>query len=176
VILLHHNAKRSEFNDGTDWRGAMSQIGALDSWCHLQPSRNDKYLVGVQYKKFRGITPEDFSYRMDVNDPTTARLSASDEPVTLAQRLEHDPVAEALLKAITDNPGSTMPKLRDLLWPQFKDQPAKDGNIFVDQVKFTKALNNRVAAMVGRGKVMKEHNDDGKPIYKVADAPQAPKS
>jgi hypothetical protein len=173
VILLHHNSKKSEFNDGSDWRGAMSQIGALDSWCHLTPSRKDKYLIGVQFKKFRGITPEDFAYRMDVNDPNVANISASDEPVTMQQRLNHDPLAEAIGKAIVEQPGRTQPELRDAIWPQFKDTEHGNNVLFTDQAQFTKAIDNRMRTMVGRGRVTKKYNDQGRPVYGTAEAPEA---
>jgi RecA-family ATPase len=46
VVLLHHNPKRSEFNDGEGWRGATSQEGALDSWIQLTPSRRSRRRSG----------------------------------------------------------------------------------------------------------------------------------
>lgn len=158
-ILLHHNGKKSEYNDGSDWRGAMSQIGALDSWVQLSPSRKDKYLVGVQYKKFRGITPEDFAYRMEVMDPLVASLSASDEPVTMQQRLTHDPLAEAIAVEIVREPNRTLPEIRDSLWAQFKD------NGFEEENKFSKAVENRLRTLAGRGKVKKTFNQKGRPMY-----------
>lgn len=174
VILLHHNSKKSEFNDGSDWRGAMSQIGALDSWCHLTPSRKDKYLVGVQFKKFRGITPEDFAYRMDVNDPNVANITATDEAVTLQQKLNHDPLAEAMTTAIQQQEGRTMPEIRDLLWPQFNSVEHAGNLLFTDQTQFTKAIDNRLRTMVGRGRVTKKYNEQGKPAYGPPEAPDAP--
>lgn len=168
-ILLHHNAKKSEFNDGADWRGAMSQIGALDSWCHLTPTRKDKYLIGVAFKKFRGITPEDFAYRMDVMDPNVATLSASDEPVTMQQRLNHDPLAEAITKTIVEQPGSTMPEIRDRLWPQFNSIEHGNNLLFTDLPSFSKAIDNRMRTMVGRGRVTKKYNEQGRPVYGPAD-------
>ena len=74
IVLLHHNSKKNEFNEGSDWRGAMSQIGALDSWIQLSSSPNSKHHVKVQFKKFRGITPANFAYQMLVNDSRTASL------------------------------------------------------------------------------------------------------
>jgi len=169
VIVLHHNAKKSEFNDGSDWRGAMSQIGALDSWCHLTPSRNNKYLIGVQFKKFRGITPEDFAYQMDVSDPNVANISASDEPVTLAQRLAINPLTEALVKEIVAHPWQTLPEIRDIIWPQFENISVGELH-FTDQADFSKACNNRMRPLVGRGKVIKKYNKQGVPIYGPAEA------
>lgn len=78
VVLLHHNSKPSEYNDGSDWRGAMSQIGALDSWIQLTPAKGNKGKIHVQYKKFRGITPGNFSYIMEVGQPDTASLQHID--------------------------------------------------------------------------------------------------
>lgn len=74
VILLHHNSKKSEFNSGEDWRGAVAQIGALDCWLQLSPGRGDKYAISAEMKKFRGITPEPFTYQMDVGREGAARL------------------------------------------------------------------------------------------------------
>jgi len=156
-ILLHHNAKKSEFNDGSDWRGAMSQIGALDSWVQLASARKDKSLVGVQYKKFRGIQPEDFAYRMNVDDPVTARLLVSDETVGSWATLA-DPLAVALFEEITREPGRTSPELRDALWPRFE----KEG--FGDKSLFTKAVNNRLYTMSARSRVSKT-SENGRPTY-----------
>lgn len=159
-ILLHHNSKKSEFNNGDDWRGAMSQIGALDSWVQLTSRRKDKYLVGVQFKKFRGITPEDFAFRMDVGDANMAKLTASDELVTMQQRLNHDPLADALLEAVIRTPGQTAPEIRDSLWPAFEA-----GGGFTDQVKFTKGVENRLKTLSDRGRITKTYNTDGRPVY-----------
>lgn len=160
-ILLHHNSKKSEFNDGGDWRGAMSQIGALDSWCQLSAHRKDKYLVGVQFKKFRGITPEDFAYRMDVGDALVAKIVASDEPVTMQQRLNHDPLAESIFEAVLREPGRTMPELRDSLWPQFET----DGKFHDGKPAFSKAVENRLRTMSDRSRVNKTYNPKGHPVY-----------
>jgi AAA domain-containing protein len=168
-ILLHHNAKKSEYNDGSDWRGAMSQIGALDSWCHLTPSRKDKYLVGVEYKKFRGIQPEDFAYRMDVNDPLVAKIIASEEPVTMQQRLNHDPLAEAIHEAVLREPGRSGPELRESLWPQFEAT-----NSFPNKVAFVKGVDNRLRTLSSRSRIIKTYKE-GTPIYGAPDA-QAPTS
>ncbi len=160
IVLLHHNSKKSEFNDGADWRGAMSQIGALDSWVQLAAHRRDKNLVGVSFKKFRGITPEDFSYRMNVDDPSEASIGYSDEPVTTQQRLQSDPLAEALHEQVEATPGLTAPELRKLLWPKFECMPG-----WTDEKQFRKAIDNRLVAMSGRGRITKTNNEKGRPVY-----------
>lgn len=73
-ILLHHNSKKSEHNGGEDWRGAVAQIGALDCWLQLRPTKNDRYVISAEFKKFRGLTPEPFLYRMNVNVEGPASL------------------------------------------------------------------------------------------------------
>lgn len=69
IILLHHNPK-----SGEDWRGAMSQIGALDSWIQLTSNPTAKHHIRVTFRKFRGITPANFAYTMAVEEEKTARL------------------------------------------------------------------------------------------------------
>jgi len=75
VLLIHHNAKASEFNSGEDWRGATSQIAALDNWFHLMHAPHtppQRRLVKI--KKFRGLRPADFRFDLEV-DETKARLT-----------------------------------------------------------------------------------------------------
>jgi hypothetical protein len=105
IIVVHHNAAKSEFNDGENFRGGTSQLGRLDSHLNLKPSRKDPYLVEVNYKKFRGIRPKNFAYKMDVNDPLTASLLATTEPVTLEDRLNFDPLGEAIMANVRQHPG-----------------------------------------------------------------------
>lgn len=170
-ILLHHNSKRSEYNDGADWRGAMSQIGALDSWVHLSPSRKDKYLIGVEYKKFRGITPDGFAYRMSVNDPHVATLTASNEPVTQEQKLKTDTLAQSIQHYIESSPGSRACEVRDALWALFQDDGA-----FSSLAKFRTAVNNRLETGVQHRVYVKGPNDAGHTGYTVVDAPKPTKT
>lgn len=171
VILLHHNSKKSEFNDGSDWRGAMSQIGALDSWVQLTPSRKDKYLVGVGFKKFRGITPDNFSYRMHVSDAETASLEISDEPVTVEQRLLFDPVARDIREHLLQNPGTRSRDLRDILWPRYEEGVDANGKTlrFETKEKLWRAINNRLNAGLANNTLLREINAEGKPIFYAAD-------
>lgn len=67
VILIHHNG-----HDGDKWRGATSQWGALDSWLQLKTAKDG--VINATFKKFRGLKPEPFNYRMDT-DEDTATLS-----------------------------------------------------------------------------------------------------
>lgn len=170
IVLLHHNSKKSEYNDGSDWRGAMSQIGALDSWVQLSPHRKDKHLVGIQFKKFRGITPPDFSYRMAVSDPASASLSITDEPVTTAQKMQHDVVADAVKEFIVQHPGRRACEIRDALWPKFQVGVAEvNGTTTAFPVikDFTTAVNNRLAAMMQVQVIKRRQNNEGKAVYTV---------
>jgi hypothetical protein len=78
IILVHHNSKPTEFNSGEDWRGATSQIAALDNWLHLMHVPHtppDRRLLKI--KKFRGLRPPDFHFDL-VIDEQRARLVAQD--------------------------------------------------------------------------------------------------
>lgn len=88
ILILHHNAAESEFNDGEGFRGGTAALGSLD--CHIQLNAKrgtkgkngnpgtpgDPFLISVLFKKFRGITPAPFHYRMNVKDETAASLVA----------------------------------------------------------------------------------------------------
>jgi hypothetical protein len=167
VIVLHHNSKKSEFNDGADWRGAMSQIGALDSWVQLVPHRTKKHLVGVQFKKFRGITPADFSYTMNVDEVEQASIVASEEPVTMGQKLLKDVPALTFIEYIRAHPGQRACEIRDALFEQFKEDFSTIG-------KFNKCVNNRLAAAVASETIIKYLTPQGKAVFREADKPNAP--
>ena len=74
IVILHHNSYKNEFNDGERWRGAGAQVGALDNWFQINDEKNYKI---VKTKKFRGITPEPFTYSQ-VIDEETAKLEITD--------------------------------------------------------------------------------------------------
>jgi hypothetical protein len=164
VLVLHHNSKPSEHNDGGDWRGAMSQIGALDSWLQLvKPKKivsGGSQIIGAQFKKFRGITPPDFSFNLDVNDPERASLSLSDVAVTNGQRFTADPLAMAIEELVRVNGGLTCAAYRNVLWPQFESESKSKG-------AFTVAVENRFRALVTSGTLTKSKNEEGKPVYEV---------
>lgn len=167
VVLLHHNSKKTEFNDGSDWRGATSMRGALDSWVNLVPHRRDPYLIGVQYKKFRGIKPEDFAFRMAVSDPETASLTMSDEPVTTGQRMQFDPLATSITEYVVANPGKRASEIRDALWEKFSAGVDAGGAtlVFDSKLKMIHAVNNRLNALIGSSAVRRSVSVDGKPVY-----------
>lgn len=170
LVLLHHNSKRTEFNDGTDWRGALSQIGALDSWVHISPHKKDKYLIGVEYKKFRGITPAAFAYRMHVLDRSEATLTATDEPVTVEQQMQADPLAEAIVAHAREHPGLRACEIREALWPTFS-AGVEDGTgkllMWDTTQKMTRAVNNRINALLHAGRLHRDQSEEGKSIYRV---------
>jgi hypothetical protein len=139
VVLLHHNSKPSEYNDGSDWRGAMSQIGALDSWIQLSPGKQRKERIHVQYKKFRGITPDDFTYLMEVSQPEIASLThiEGEEAVTASS----DGICLSLLGWFQNNKhegGASVADLANALFPEYAD-------LFPGgTTKFKAALRNRL--------------------------------
>lgn len=172
VILLHHNSKKSEFNDGSDWRGAMSQIGALDSWVQLAPSARDKYLVGVQYKKFRGITPEDFAMRLNVQDPEVATVEASDEAVTREQRMKSGPLVDDIINHVRTVPGSRACDIRDALWPKYEAGVEVNGVVkfeFPSRAKFSVAINNRLTTLRGSNGPLRLALERGQSLYYLKD-------
>jgi hypothetical protein len=69
--------------------------------------------------------------------------------------------------------GRTMPEIRDLLWPQFNGVEHGGNLLFTDQAQFTKAIDNRLRTMSGRGRVTKKYNEQGKPSYGPPEAPEA---
>lgn len=175
IILLHHNSKRSEFNDGADWRGAMSQIGALDSWVQLVPSRTKKYIIGVQFKKFRGITPEDFSYQMNVEDPVSASLVYTEQAVTTAQRMKRDALAVAIREFVEQHPGKRACEIRDALWPMFQ-VGVENGDTtmsFDSKGKFHNSINTHLNGALAAGTLRREANQEGKPLYYAEDVRQS---
>lgn len=140
ILLLHHNSKPTEFNDGTDWRGAISQIGALDTWLDLTTRKNDKYSVRGTFKKFRGITPPDFEYRMNVLDPAAASLEFKAE---VKGFFGQDELKEEILRVVTEIPeGRGRKQIIELLWPIFEAKGE-----FSVQAKFAGAVNNRITDM-----------------------------
>jgi hypothetical protein len=132
VLLLHHNSKPTEYNDGGDWRGAMSQIGALDSWVNLSAHKSTKRLVRADFKKFRGITPSAFEYKMGVDDEATAKL-------TFVGRTDgffgQDDLKAEMERQFTD--WRTVGAVEEVLWPAWQDK-------FPERLKFKKALKNRM--------------------------------
>lgn len=69
ILLTNHSTKSDD-----DWIGAISQVGRLDGLLRLTRVKGSKDLREIKFKKFRGITPPDIKYRMNVSDPTTASL------------------------------------------------------------------------------------------------------
>jgi hypothetical protein len=146
IMMLHHNAKASEFKDGEDWRGAMAQIGALDNWFQLTPARADKDTIQVKIKKFRGITPQPFFYKADVNsgDPSEeppASLAVVQEPKDV---LFDDGIAEAAVEMLRSPAAAgkwfTLKQVCDSLWTT----PMREMLFGEDRVKFETAVRNRL--------------------------------
>ena len=173
IILLHHNSKPNEHNEGTDWRGAMSQIGALDSWVQLTRQKQSKadailttgsYLVSAQFKKFRGITPDDFGFRMEVGNPDNATLIASDEPITLADELTQGKLALDIRKTIEMQPHLPAIAYRNALYTKYADD-------FKTRRTFDKAVENRIAACVKKELIVKTRND-GETTYSIVIQPE----
>jgi hypothetical protein len=75
VLILHHNGKIGEFNDGEGWRGADAAPAALDNRIQLNQTKKEQYIIEAKFKKFRGITPEPFHYEMNVGAGTEAEAS-----------------------------------------------------------------------------------------------------
>ncbi len=132
VLVLHHTSKPTEFNDGADFRGASSQRGAIDCWINLSAHKRTPSIVRAEFKKFRGITPPNFEYKMLVSDPDTAKLAFLGQSGGL---FGTDDLREEIPKALAD--WKTVAALEDALWPSYSDR-------FSERGKFKKALRNRL--------------------------------
>jgi hypothetical protein len=141
VLLLHHNSKATEFNDGADWRGAMSQIGALDAWIQLSSSKKDRGKIKAEFKKFRGITPESFEYKQNVNDADRANLAFLGKTTGF---FGTEALKEDLLTQFSE--WKTLVAAEDSMWASYSDQ-------FTERGKFKKALDNRLKDLMDTGKL-----------------------
>jgi hypothetical protein len=157
VLLLHHNSKPTEFNDGTDFRGASSALGALDSWLNLSAHKRTKEVIRCEYKKFRGITPDNFEYRMNVMAPEEANLAFLGNSGGF---FGADDLKDTMLKAFTD--WKRLADVDDELWPSHSDH-------FSERAKFKKALANRLKDLYPhdllRRPAPKKEGDRGRPAY-----------
>jgi len=166
VLLLHHNAKKSEYNDGETWRGSSAMQGSLDAWLNLTQAKNDKYLIRGAWKKFRGLTPDDFDYRMDVLDPRRARLTFVDA-IDAGAKLEADPLSVALIALLAQNPkGLEVGAIRTQLWAQFSD-------LWKSEASFKTAIKNRTSGNLPvTAKMDVISQGPGKPfIYRLKETP-----
>jgi hypothetical protein len=146
ILVLHHNAKPSEFNDGSDWRGSSAMIGSLDAWLNLTAKKNDKYTLRGTWKKFRGITPANFNYRMEVSDPTSARLVYLDES---GEKDDDDSLSQSILELIASHGPQSGREIRTALWPVYSDH-------WKDEAAFTRAVNNRTYGTKGCASVLEK--------------------
>ena len=140
VILIHHNSKPSEFNDGSDWRGAMAQIGALDSWVNLAARKNEKFILQCAFKKFRGITPGNFRFRMNVSDEDVASLVYTDACDSYFDDAADGPLPVAIRSALAVGPaeGMSISEITKVLSALMAD-------LYPVVSKLRKAVSNRLA-------------------------------
>ena len=138
VVLLHHNSYRGEYNDGESWRGASSQIAALDNWFQIGAEDNDKYHINLKVKRFRGITPEPFSYKMVLTEDS-AKLAYTEA----AQSTQFDDgilqsINNFLLLPTARGHWFSAQQIADGLWEEYKELfgNAKD--------RFLRAVRNRI--------------------------------
>lgn len=142
VVLLHHNAYKSEFNDGESWRGASAQIAALDNWFQLNANESNAYQINVKVKRFRGLTPKPFAYEMVIDDDT-ARLVYQDEPTSEAAKFD-DGLAEGILEflrhEVAVNKWFSARQVADGIWNEAYQQLFGVSNF----EKFKRAIRNRL--------------------------------
>ena len=133
-ILLHHNSKKSEHNGGEDWRGAVAQIGALDCWLQLRPTKNNKYIISAEFKKFRGLTPEPFLYHMNVNTAGPASLQHVQNKT--GRTVNYDLMTQHLYEFISasDTPVSRK-EIADGIWTKVADLCKGDRAVFSMRLK-----------------------------------------
>lgn len=154
-ILLHHNSKKSEFNGGEDWRGAVAQIGALDCWLQLRPTKNDRYVISAEFKKFRGITPDPFLYRMDVNDNGPAKLSCVENKT--GRTVNYDLISQRMYEFISNSPEPvTAEEIHEAIWDSTCDLVDGDRAIHI------KKVNERLRHITKKGQSF-----EGKYLYKL---------
>jgi hypothetical protein len=160
IMLLHHNAKASEFKEAEDWRGAMAQIGALDCWFQLTPTQADKSIIQVKVKKFRGITPPDFYYKMDVNNGEMSEEPAASLVVVAEPKnvLFDDGLAEAVVQFLRSpvaiGKWFTLKQVSDAIASQYLASEMSSGQdmaLFQDRDKLETAVRNRLKAESRRG-------------------------
>lgn len=132
VLLLHHNSKPTEYNDGADFRGASSAIGALDSWLNLSAHKRTPGIVRCEFKKFRGIKPDNFEYKMSVTDPDRASLTFLGNSGGF---FGQDELKDDLMKEFVV--WRTVTMVEDRLWSAYSDR-------FADRAKFKNAIRNRL--------------------------------
>jgi hypothetical protein len=125
----------------------MAQIGALDNWFQLSPARADKSIIQVKIKKFRGITPEAFFYKADVNsgDPSEeppASLAVVEEPKDV---MFDDGIAETVVELLRSptfvGKWFTLKQIVDALWDRSPMRVELFGD---DRTKFETAVRNRL--------------------------------
>lgn len=155
VLVLHHNAKPTEFNDGTDARGSSALVGSLDAWLNLTAKKGDKHYLRGTWKKFRGITPPDFDYRQEVMDPVRAKLMFLDAA-------DSGPGADSLTQSMLEllartEQAMTVTEIRKALWPVFSDH-------WKDEKAFGKAISNRTHGGLRPATVEKVPTKMGEPF------------
>lgn len=122
VVLVHHNPKPTEFNEGEDWLGPISQIAALDNWFNLKKSspRSDK--INFKVKKVRGIKPDDFQFDLhaDAEKASLTYLEEGEEGVVEAE-IQLD-VKEMVINWLGMNRGfHPAREITEALWPAASD-------------------------------------------------------
>ena len=126
VVIIHHNGNTTEFNDGENWRGASSQVGALDNWFNLKPHPRHPNRVLFQVKRFRGLRPDDFNYTMSHTDDSSElmyEVAEEEHAVNIEMNLG-TLVADWLRQNQGYHPAI---KIRDGIWPSVSDFiPSRD--------------------------------------------------
>ena len=154
-ILLHHNSKKSEHNGGEDWRGAVAQIGALDCWLQLRPTKNDRYVISGEWKKFRGLTPEPFLYHMHVNTAGPARLQHVKNKTE--RTVNYDLISQKMYEFIVRSPEPvTAEEIHAAIWDSTCDLAGGD------RAAHLKKVNDRLRHITRKGQSF-----DGKYLYKL---------
>lgn len=147
IVILHHNSKKGEFNDGEDWRGAVAQIGALDNWFQLTPSKQDKDVIQFIIKAFRGITPEPFMFKRLVDEDQA--IMVFDSAGEMDAKSYDDGIEEAAVAWLrsdeTTDHWFTLDAICEGLYHRFTMQ-------FPDRAKFKKALRNRLSNSLRRAR------------------------
>lgn len=159
IILLHHNSKRSDHNSGDDWRGAMSQIGALDNWFDIKLHKTREVGRVLDIKKFRGLTPEPFFYDMLIDEETASLQPGQDAQEDNAV---YTGVQGSIITWLKIIPNSTwsVKEIVEGIHPEYKI-------LFPDVEAFTRFVRNRLNYMSQQYPPLVGKEGGGKKFAKV---------
>lgn len=138
VLVLHHHSYGNEHNSGSRWRGASSQLSAMDG--HLVLENDPQGKTWLRVRKFRGIRMDDFAYEL-VTDEDSAQFLFRGEVG------ETDPLAEDIRAFLAETP--TAFESKDLVAWLVERKP------LIGQAKIAPRVSKLLSAMGKNGTIEK---------------------